>query len=37
MFKKTGQFVTFWKRGSQGQTIPFTIDDEPPIQTSGKN
>lgn len=26
--KKTGQFVTFWKRNSQGQTIPFSIDDK---------
>lgn len=25
--KKTGQFVTLWKRNLQGQTVPFDLDD----------
>ena len=25
--KKVGQFVTFWKRDPDGQTVPFDIDD----------
>ncbi len=25
--KKTGQFVTFWKRDSDGKTVPFEVND----------
>ena len=26
--KKIGQFVTFWKRDSEGKTVPFDINDD---------
>ena len=26
--KKVGQFVTFWKRDSEGKTVPFDINDD---------
>jgi hypothetical protein len=26
--KKTGQFVTFWKRDSDGKTVPFDVRDD---------
>lgn len=26
--KKVGQFVTFWKRDSDGKTVPFSVNDD---------
>lgn len=26
--KKVGQFVTFWKRDSEGKTVPFDVNDD---------